>query len=75
MVLSGSKMTSSLASIVNQNSQGGNKKAGLAYQVGRDSNSSIAIRGSTQNYTFLKTTANPNIKQSRPIGFSPLVWR
>jgi|TARA_B110000285_G_scaffold198149_1_gene230364 hypothetical protein len=75
MVLSGSKRTASIASIVNQDSKGGSKKAGLAYQVGRDSNSSIAIRGSSQNYAFLKTTANPNVSQSRPIGVSPMVWR
>lgn len=35
MVLSGTKKTSSLSSIVNQNQGGGNKKAGLPEQVGR----------------------------------------
>lgn len=75
MVLSATKIVSSSSSITNESSNGGNKKAGLPYQVGRSSYSSISMNGSTQNYTFLKTTANPNVKVSRPIGSNPMVWR
>ena len=44
MVLSTTKRTSSVASIVNQNQGGGNKKAGFPYIVGRDSWVSRFIR-------------------------------
>jgi len=82
MVLSGSKRTTYMSSIVNQNSGGGPKKAGLPYQVGKDAWSAIHIGGASAlgvrfaSYGLKKvaTTANPNVKQSRPIGVSPMVW-
>ena len=52
MVLSTSKRTSSIASIVNQNSGGGSKKAGLPFQIGRESSVSRAFRKTSQ-YLFL----------------------
>ncbi len=42
MVLSGSKRTSSIASLVNSNQGGGNKKMGLYPRVGLDSWTNIA---------------------------------
>lgn len=45
MVLSTTKRTSSISSIVNQNQGGGEKKAGFPYQIGRTSWSSIFIGG------------------------------
>ena len=52
MVLSTTKRTSSVASIVNQNSGGGSKKAGLPYQIGRESSVSIAFHKTSQ-YLFV----------------------
>ena len=43
MVLSTTKKTSSISSIVNQPQGGGNTKAGFPYQIGRNSWSSIYI--------------------------------
>ena len=43
MVLSSSRRTSSLSSIVNQNQGGGNSKPGLLPQVGRNSWTSVAF--------------------------------
>lgn len=54
MVLSGSKRTSSISSVVNQNSGGGSKKAGLPYQIGRSSSISIAFKQTSQFYGVLK---------------------
>jgi hypothetical protein len=58
-----------------QNQGGGSKKAGLAYQVGRDSWSSIYINGSSPvlsnsccSLKKLQFTANPKVSQSRGIG-------
>jgi hypothetical protein len=45
MVLSTTKRTASVSSIVNQNQGGGEKKAGFPYQVGRSSWASIFIGG------------------------------
>ena len=49
MVLSTSKRVASIASIANQNSQGGNKKAGLAHQVGKDSYAAVHMGGVAAN--------------------------
>lgn len=63
-----------------QSQGGGNKKAGFAHQVGRDSWSSIFISGGNPIYNSncaslkcLQFTANPKVSQSRPIGstYSP----
>ena len=43
MVLSTTKRTASIDSIINQNQEGGPKKAGLPYQVGRDYHFPIAM--------------------------------
>lgn len=54
MVLSGSKRTTYMSSIVNQNSGGGPKKAGLPYQIGREASVSIALRQTSQKLVFLQ---------------------
>lgn len=71
MVLSGSKKTSSIASITNYNTGGGNKKAGFPYQVGRTMWSSVALRDTKTTLTKINTTRFPLAKQSRPVGVSP----
>ena len=54
MVLSGSKRTTYVSSIVNQNSGGGPKKTGLPYQIGREASVSVAFRNTSQNLVFLQ---------------------
>jgi hypothetical protein len=54
MVLSGSKRTTYMSSIVNQNSGGGPKKAGLPFQIGREASVSIAYKNTSQNLVFLQ---------------------
>ena len=74
MVLSGTKTTSSISSLCNQNQGGGDKKAGFPYQVGRIMWTSIALGTypfsphccTLKNLQTLRFTVQPNI--SRPIG-------
>ena len=77
MVLSTTKRTASVDSIINQNQGGGNKKAGLPYQVGRDYHFPIAMavhpsRNTLADYGSplvmgLKFTRVPH-KALKPIG-------
>ena len=69
VLMSGSKRARYESSIVNQNQGGGNKKAGLvptadipvaAFNAYRD-------RGLPKPLYLMRITANPNVKQSRPI--------
>ena len=58
MVLSGTKRTSSIASITNRSNGGGNKKAGLPRTVGGNSMwSQIALNGTTSNMSVLDGSA------------------
>jgi hypothetical protein len=75
MVYSQTKKTASIASITNQKQGGGNKKAGLPHTIGRESNTSVAMRGTAQ-YLFRLRQPNGvdspyNVNQSRPIGVRP----
>lgn len=54
MVLSGSKRTTYKSSIVNKNSGGGPKKAGLPFQIGREASVSIAYKNTSQKLAFLQ---------------------
>jgi len=61
--------------IINRNQGGGDKKAGFPYQIGRTSWSAIALGCSSYqtrccSLRQLQLTANPNVKQHRPIGSS-----
>jgi hypothetical protein len=73
MVLSGTKKTSSIASITNQNSGGGSKKAGLPATTGRGAWVSIALNGTKQNMAELKVPTDSKTSQSRPTGSRPNV--
>tara|TARA_Y100000816_G_C25547689_1_gene296722 strand:- start:226 stop:456 length:231 start_codon:yes stop_codon:yes gene_type:complete len=75
MVLSTTKRTSSISSIVNKNQGGGNKKAGFPYIVGRDSASSLAMKGTSQNLKVLQFTVNPFVRQSRPVHIRPSEYK
>lgn len=68
-----SQMGSNVFTVANQG--GGSKKAGFAYQVGRDSWSSIFISGGNPvhmskcaSLKCLQFTVNPKVSISRPIG-------
>jgi|TARA_B100001287_G_C22677644_1_gene528544 hypothetical protein len=82
MVLSTTKRTSSISSIVNRNQGGGPKKAGFPYIVGRESWTTTHFNESgTAQFLgrsdgsgparSLRFTVNPNVKQSRPVFVSP----
>jgi len=75
MVYSQTKRTSSIASITNQPQGGGCKKAGFPHTIGRDSWTSIYMRGTAQSLPTLQMTIYPNVSQSRPIGTRPSAAR
>lgn len=75
MVLSTTKRTSSISSIVNQSTGGGIKKAGFPSMVGRSSAMSLALRQTSQNSTVLKTPEVSTTRISRPQGTLPGNWR
>jgi len=69
MVLSGTKKTSSIASITNLPNGGGVKKAGTPKRVdGNSMWSQVALNGTSQNSIVLKAPAVSTVIQSRPIG-------
>lgn len=77
MVLSSSNKLSSLASISNRDQGGGNKKAGLPYQIGRESFTSVFLHSTDPVYGKCCTrsqimknrfTLFPN--QNLPVGFN-----
>ena len=76
MVLSTTKRTSSVASITNQSTGGGSKKAGFPAIIGRTASVSIALNQTSQNSTVLKKPEGKNVtvRQSRPIGVLPGNW-
>lgn len=57
MVLSTTRKTASISSIVNQNQGGGERKAGLPYQVGRDSWTSVTLMPLRQSLTVMNDSA------------------
>ncbi len=75
MVLSGSKRTSSMASITNQDTKGGNKKAGFPAMVGRSASMSIALHQTSQDSAVLKLPEASTVCSSRPVGSLPGNWR
>lgn len=75
MVLSTTKKTSSVASIANQSTNGGNKKAGLPASVGRSTAETVALRQTSQTMSLLKDPVSSTTCSSRPIGSLPGNWR
>tara|TARA_B100000900_G_scaffold400430_1_gene404034 strand:+ start:535 stop:771 length:237 start_codon:yes stop_codon:yes gene_type:complete len=67
MVLSSTKKTASISSIVNQNQGGGNKKAGLPKHL-RDSWTSIAFHGRTTYGTAITMPLVSTTSISKPVG-------
>ena len=75
MVLSTTKRTSSAASIMNQATKGGNKKAGFPASIGRSTAMSLALHQTSQNSTVLKAPEASTVCSSRPTGTLPGNWR
>ncbi len=75
MVLSTTKKTSSAASIMNQDTKGGNKKAGFPASIGRSTSMTIALHQTSQNSTVLKLPEVSTVCSSRPTGTLPGNWR
>ena len=71
MVLSGSIKTSSISSITNQKTSGGDKKSGLQYSVGRSAWSTISFncRGLPQSLPSMYSIQPRNPSMNIPIGF------
>jgi len=71
MVLSGSKKTSSISSITNQKTFGGDKKSGLQYSVGRSawSTTSFHCRGLPKSLPTMYAIKPRNPSMNLPIGF------
>ena len=76
MVLSTTKRTSSVSSITNQNQGGGDKKAGLVPTETASVAAAISykVKGLPKSLNVMTVTANPNVRQSRPIGIRPMAW-
>lgn len=75
MVLSGTKRTSSKASITNAFTGGGPKKAGFPAMIGRTAHMTIALRQTSQNSAVLKLPLTNTVCQSRAVGSLPGNWR
>ena len=72
MVLSGTKRTSSIASITNRSNGGGNKKAGLPRTVGGNSMwSQIALNGTSSNTSVLDGSAAAMAASEAPAPAAP----
>ena len=74
--MNGSNRVRSMASLTNQNQGGGPKKAGLVptEAISAAQRESYSTRGYLKSKKSMQFTLNPNVKQSRPIGISPLQW-
>lgn len=82
MVLSSSKRTANISSLVNQSQGGGSKKAGFPFQVGRGSWASVHLDtvnpgGQCCTLANMQTLLFPLASISRPVGRSgnPSYWR
>ena len=75
MVYSQTKRTASISSIVNQDQGGGNKKAGLAYVVGRSAASFVALRDTKQPLSRWQMPLTSSVRPSRPVSMTPSAGR
>ena len=64
----GSSRARNYGQTINRSQGGGNKKAGLPFQVGRTSWENIYMRSDKQSLARLQITKNPNVRASRPMG-------
>jgi hypothetical protein len=71
MVYSQTKRTASVSSIVNRDTQGGSKKAGLAHVVGHSAASFVALRSTKQHLSTWQMPLTSSVRPSRPVGVTP----
>ena len=67
MVLSGTKKTSSIASITNQSTNGGPKKAGLVPRAAKSAAATVAEKDTKQEMDRMKNPVDSTVNPSRPI--------
>ena len=73
MVFSTTKKAASIASITNQNSGGGSKKAGLPHLVARDAYASVHLKNTLQTMRLLKMPLVSTTRAVRPVSMRPLI--
>jgi len=74
-LMNGAKRARYASSISNQNQGGGSKKAGrVPNGLTEATNVAYAIHALPKSNEVMAITANPNVRQSRPIGSRPMVW-
>ena len=75
-LMNGSNRARYACSIANQNTGGGNKKAGLVPTATTPVAGQLAYHenGLPRTAAFMAITTWPNVRQSRPIGVSPAVY-
>ena len=73
MVLSTTKKAASIASITNQNSGGGSKKAGLPHLIARDAYASVHMKNTLQTMRLLKMPLVSTTRAVRPVSMRPLI--
>jgi hypothetical protein len=64
----GSSRARNYGQTINRSQGGGNKKAGLPFQIGRTTWDSVFMRSEKQSLARLQITKNPNVRASRPMG-------
>ena len=64
----GSSRARNYGQIINRNQGGGEKKAGLPFQVGRTAWETIYMKSDLKGLPALRITKNPNVRISRPMG-------
>lgn len=75
VLMNGSVRARRAASISNQNQGGGSKKAGrVPNALTEATNVAYIVNGLPKTNALMAITANPNVRQSRPIGSRPMVW-
>ena len=75
VLMNGAKRARYASSISNQNQGGGDKKAGrVPIALTEATNVAYVVNNLPRSNAVMSITANPNVRQSRPIGSRPMVW-
>lgn len=76
VLMNGAKRARYTSSISNQNQGGGSKKAGrVPHGLTEATNIAYMVNALPKTNAAMAITANPNVRQSRPIGSRPMVWQ
>jgi hypothetical protein len=75
VLMNGAKRARYASSISNQNQGGGPKKAGrVPIALTEATNIAYIVNNLPRTNALMAITANPNVRQSRPISSRPMVW-